>query len=182
MVCAQEVRFERGRPLRKTVGLLIFAVIVAAPNNVQAASGAAALQYYVGTWSCRAGAIGKVASKSTAIYTFDSGLLHEWVDVPLQGKMTTPYLNSIATSYDAIKRRYVQTGMDNEGFWWVSFAQPWTGNTEQWVNHASSDNVTRHYTWVRTNRNSFSFTEYPSPTATKPDFKGTCSRWRTVGA
>src|ERR1700729_162821 len=105
------------RPLRKNLGPFAFAVIVAAPNSVQAASGAAALQYYVGTWSCQAGAIGKPASKSTVIYSFDSGLLREWVDVPPQGKMATPYLNSIATSYDAKKGRYVQTGTDNEGFW-----------------------------------------------------------------
>ena len=162
--------------MRKTLGLLAFAVTVAAPNSVRAASGAAALQYYVGTWSCRAGAVGKLASKSTVTYTFDSGLLREWVDVPTQGKMTMPYLNSIATSYDAKKRRYVQTGMDNEGNWWVSFAEPWTGNTEQWTNHASSDNNIRRYEWVRTNRSTFSFTEYPSRTATRPDFRGTCSR------
>ena len=162
--------------MRKRVALLAVAVIVAAPTSVRAASGAAALQYYIGTWSCRAGAIGRPASKSTVIYTFDSGLLREWVDVPPQGKMATPYLNSIATSYDAKKGRYVQTGMDNDGFWWVSYAEPWTGNTEQWTNHASSDNNIRRYKWVRTNRNSFSFTEYPSRTATKPDFRGTCSR------
>ena len=162
--------------MRKTLGLLAFAAIVAAPNGVRAASGAAALQYYVGTWSCQAGAIGKLSKKSTVIYTFDSGILREWVDVPPQGTMATPYLNSIATSYDANKGHYVQTGMDNEGFWWVSFAEPWTGNTEQWTNHASSDNNIRSYKWVRTNRNTFSFTEYPSRTATKPDFGGTCSR------
>jgi hypothetical protein len=162
--------------LRKTLGLVAFAVIVVAPNSVRAASGAAALQYYVGTWSCQAGAIGKLASKSTVIYTFDSGLLREWVDVPPHGKMVTPYVNSITTSYDAEKGRYIQTGMDNEGNWWVSFAEPWTGNTEQWTNHVSSDNNVRRYTWVRTNWNTFSFTEYPSRTATKPDFGGTCNR------
>ena len=80
------------------------------------------------------------------------------------------------TSYDTEKGRYVQSGTDNDGFWWVSYAEPWTGNTEHWTNLASSDNQIRHYAWVRTNRNTFSFTEYPSRTATKPDFGGTCSR------
>ena len=162
--------------MRKTLSLFAFAVAVAAPDSVRAASGAAALQYYVGTWSCQAGAIGKPESKSTVTYTFDSGLLREWVDVPPQGKRATPYLNSIATSYDAEKGRYVQTGSDNRGFWWVSFAEPWSGNTEQWTNLVSSDNAIRRYTWVRTNRNTFSFIEYPSRTAAKPDFRGTCSR------
>ena len=162
--------------MRKTLGLFAFAVIFAAPNCAGAASGAAALQYYVGTWSCQAGAIGKPARKSTVIYAFDAGLLREWVDVPPQRKTATPYLNSIATSYDAKKGRYVQTGTDNEGFWWVSFAEPWSGNTEQWTNLVSSDNAIRRYTWVRTNRNTVSFIEYPSRTAAKPDFRGTCSR------
>jgi hypothetical protein len=172
----EAVRLKGRRPLRKILSLFAFAATVAAPNSVRAASGAAALKYYVGTWSCRAGAIGKPESKSTVTYTFDAGLLHEWVDVPPHGKMTTPYLNSIAMSYDAEKGRYFQTGSDNQGNWWVSFAEPWTGNTEHWTNLASSDNQIRHYTWVRTNRNTYSFTEYPSRTAAKPDFGGTCSR------
>jgi hypothetical protein len=152
------------------------AIGFAGPASAQPATGMAAMQYYVGTWSCQAGVIGKLASKSTVTYTLDSGLLREWVDVPPQGKMTTPYLNSIATSYDAKKRRYVQTGTDNEGNWWVSFAEPWTGNTEHWTNHAFSDNNIRRYEWTRTSRNTFRFTEYPSRTATKPDFRGTCNR------
>jgi hypothetical protein len=166
--------------LYKTLGLFALVVIVAEPASVRAAPGAAALRYYVGTWSCRAGVIGQSTVKSTVTYTFDSGLLHEWVDVPPQGKMTKPYLNSIAISYDSSSRHYVQTGTDNDGFWWVSFAQPWTGNTERWTNHVSSDNRIRRYQWVRTNQNAYSFTEYPSLTATKPDFKGTCSRIGTL--
>jgi hypothetical protein len=169
-------RNKGGIPLRNILGLFAFAVIVAAPSGARAASGAAALQYYVGTWSCQAGAIGRPVSKSTVTYTVDSGLLREWVYVPVQGKMTAPYLNSIATSYDAEKHHYVQTGMDNNGFWWVSYAEPWTGNTEHWTNHASADNNIRRYEWVRTNRNTFRFTEYPSRTATKPVFRGSCKR------
>ena len=162
--------------MRTILALVAFVAIVAAPNGVRAAPGAAALQYYVGTWSCRAGLIGKPAVTSTVIYTLDAGLLREWVDVPPQGKMATPYLNSIATSYDAAQGRYVQTGMDNTGFWWVSFAKPWTGNTEQWTNHAAADDQIRRYTWIRTTRNTFTFTEYPSPKATKPTVRGTCTR------
>jgi hypothetical protein len=162
--------------LRKTLGLLALVVVVVGPACVRAASGAAALHYYVGTWSCQAGIIGKPAVKSTVTYTFNSGLLHEWVDVPPQGKMTKPYLNSIAISYDSEKGRYVQTGTDNEGSWWVSFAEPWTGNTERWTNHVASDNRIRRYQWVRVSQNTYSFTEYPSLSATTPDFKGTCGR------
>lgn len=162
--------------MHKTLALLALAIIVARLVGVGAASGPAALQYYVGTWSCRAGVVGKPAVKSTVTYTLSSGLLHEWVDVPAQGMMTKPYLNSIAISYDSGQRRFVQTGTDNEGFWWVSFAEPWTGNTERWTNQAASDHKIRRYEWVRASRNTYSFTEYPSLTAKVPDFKGTCSR------
>lgn len=169
-------RIEMRHALHKTLVFFVFVLIAAGQANVGAAPGAAALRYYVGTWSCRAGVIGQPAVRSTVTYTFDSGLLHEWVDVPPQGKMTKPYLNSIAISYDSEKGHYVQTGTDNDGFWWISFAEPWTGNTERWKNYASSDNRIRRYQWVRTNQNTYSFIEYPSPAATKPDFKGTCSR------
>jgi hypothetical protein len=162
--------------LRKTLGLFVLAAIAALPNNVRAASGTAALQYYVGTWSCQAGAVGQPASKATATYTLDSGLLHESVNVPAQGKMMKPYTISIATSYDAKKGRYVQTATDNTGAWWVSFAQPWTGNTENWTDQANSENKLGHGQTVRTNQNSFSFAGYPAVSATKPDFKGTCNR------
>jgi hypothetical protein len=57
--------------------VVIAATAIAAPTDVRATSGAAALQYYVGTWSCQAGAVGKPASKSTVTYTFDSGLLRK---------------------------------------------------------------------------------------------------------
>ena len=160
----------------KTLALFALIVVVAGPASARAESGAAALQYYAGTWSCRAGVIGRPAVKSTVTYTFNSGLLHEWVDVPPQGKMTKPYLNSIATSYDSERGNYVQTGTDNQGFWWVSFAEPWTGKTEEWTNRVASDNRIRRYQWVRISQNSYSFAEYPSLTATTPDFKGTCGR------
>jgi hypothetical protein len=162
--------------LRRILGLFALVAIAAVPNNVRAASGTAALQYYVGTWSCQAGAVGKPASKATVTYTLDSGLLHESVNVPAQGKMTKPYTISIATSYDAKKGHYVQTATDNAGGWWVSFAQPWTGNTEEWTDQANADNKLGRGQTVRTNQSTFSFTGYPSASATKPDFKGTCSR------
>jgi hypothetical protein len=162
--------------LRKILGLFALAAIAVVPNGVRAASGTAALQYYVGTWSCVAGSVGEPPSKATATYTLDSGLLHESVTVPTQGKMTKPYKISIATSYDSKKGRYVQTATDNNGGWWVSIAQPWTGNTEEWTDQANSDNKLGRGQTVRTNQNTFSFTGYPTASATKPDFKGTCNR------
>ncbi len=144
--------------------------------NSQSMPGAGALQYYVGTWNCMAGDVGKPASKATATFTLDSGVLRQWVVVPPSGKMKTEYAINITEAYDAKNKRYVQTGLGNDGNWWVDYAKPWTGNTEQWVDHANSVPPMGHSTTVRTDQNHFSFQAYPSMTATKPGFKGTCTR------
>lgn len=161
-----------------TRGLVLLALAVGfvAPASAQPMTGMAAMQYYVGTWSCTAGPIGSTPVNATATYTVDSGVLREWVVVPPQGKMTTLYAISIATSYDAKAGRYVQTFNDNEGGWSVSTAPPWTGNTEQWTDQATHDGKTGRGQTVRTDQNSFAFTSYPTISATQPDFQGACHR------
>lgn len=139
-------------------------------------TGMAAMQYYVGTWSCLAGPPGTPPSTATATYSIDSGVLREWVVVPPQGKMTTTFALSIAATYDQKNGRYVQTLIDSQGNWTVSYATPWTGNTEQWTDQATSDNKPGHGQTVRTDQNDFSFTGYPTVTATTPNFAGTCKR------
>jgi hypothetical protein len=156
--------------------LFALAVVFAAPAIAQSTGGMAAMQYYVGTWSCQAGPVGSPPSNATATFTIDSGLMREWVVVPPQGKMTAPYVLSIATTYDAKNGRYVQTLTDNLGGWSVSSAMPWTGNTEQWADQSTNDGKLGRAQTVRTDQNSFTFTGYHPPTATKPDFAGTCSR------
>jgi hypothetical protein len=162
--------------LRKTLGAFALAIAFVTPAGAEPTTGKTSMQYYVGTWSCQAGPIGRPASKSTATYTLDSGVLREWVDVPAQGKMTKPYVISIATTYDAKKGQYVQTGLDNQAGWWVSSAKPWTGNIEQWADRSNSDNELGRGQVVRTDQNTFSFASYGTLTATKPNFEGTCNR------
>jgi hypothetical protein len=163
-------------PLKKILTLLTLAVGFAAPASAQPMTGMAALQYYVGTWSCMAGPIGSPPSTATASYTIDSGVMREWVVVPVQGKMTSPYVLSIATTYDAKNGRYVETFLDNTAGWSVSFAQPWTGNTEQWTDQSTYNGKLGRSQTIRTDQNSFTFTGYPSVSSTQPDFQGTCNR------
>ncbi len=162
--------------MKKALGFFVLALCAAMPAGAQPPSGMAAMQYYVGSWQCTAGQIGQKPSKATATYTMDSGLLHEAVVVPPQAKMTKPYVLSIATSYDAKNMRYVQTGLDNMSSWWIDYAKPWTGNTEQWADHANDSGKLGHGQTIRTNQNSFSFVSYASMTAAKPSFKGSCTR------
>ncbi len=133
------------------------------------------MQYYVGTWTCVAGVVGRPTVKGTQTFALDSGVMRSWVSVPAQGKMK-PFAFSNATTYDAKNRRYVQTSLDNDASWSVSFAKPWTGNTEQWTDHASDSGKLTRGQNVRNNRNTYTFFGYPTLTATKPYFKATCKR------
>ena len=104
----------------------------------QSTMGMDPMQYYVGSWSCMAGPVGQTPSKATATYTLDSGVMRGWVLVPPQGKMKTAYALEIVTTYDAKNHRFVQIQLGNDSNWSVDYAKPWTGNTEQWVDHANS--------------------------------------------
>lgn len=161
-----------------TRSLVLFGLVVAlaAPAGAQSPAGMAALQYYVGTWSCTAGAIGQAPSKATATYTIDSGIMRAWIYVPMQGKMKHVYAFNAATTYDAKHGRYVESVLDSDSAWSISTAKPWTANTEDWTDQYNSTGKLMHAQTVRTNHDNFSFTGYPSLTAAKPDFKGSCSR------
>lgn len=153
---------------------LLFAAI--APATAQSATGMAAMQYYVGSWSCLASGTGQTPSKATVTYAMDDGVLRMWVVVPKQGKMTKDYAFQSATVYDAKSGHYVQSTLDTLAAWSISTAKPWSGNTELWVDREnSSGKLTRGET-IRTNQNSFSFHSYPTTTSTKANFGGTCTR------
>ncbi|MGA8535044.1 MAG: hypothetical protein WB615_13130 [Candidatus Tumulicola sp.] len=160
----------------KTFVTLAFGLAVTAPAGAQPVTGIAAMQYYVGTWSCTAGPVGSPPSSATATYTLDSGVVRGWIVVPPQGQMTSPYVITTAASYDTKNGRYVKTQLDSEAAWSVSTAVPWSGNTEQWTDTATNDGKLHRGQTVRTDQNSFTFTAYPAPTATQPDFQGTCTR------
>lgn len=162
--------------MRKALGLFGLVAVCFAPVAAQAETGMAAMQYYVGTWSCVGGGGGEPPSNATATYTLDSGVLRDWVVVPPQGKMTTPYVLSIATTYDAKNGRYVQTGIGSDAGWWVSYAQPWTGNTEMWTDQANNTGKLGHGQNVRSDQNTVVINGYATLTATTPDFTVTCHR------
>lgn len=154
--------------------LAVLAIAFAAPVITRSA-GMDDMQYYVGTWNCKAGEPGKAPSNATATYTLDGGVLRQWVSVPVQSGMKKAYYLNAATTYDAKKGMYVMANMDSDSAWSVDYAKPWTGNTEQWADHVTSGKP-GHSTVTRTNQNSFSFMGYPTLTSTTPNFKGTCTR------
>jgi hypothetical protein len=161
--------------MRNALLLAVLAAAISLPIAAPAATGMAAMQYYVGNWACVSSAAGETPDKAASSFTLESGLLRQTVTVAPQGKMKTPYILSIATTYDSKNGRYVQTGLDNIAGWWISYAKPWSGDTEEWADHANSTGKLGHGSTVRS-QNNFTITAYETMTATKPSFKVTCTR------
>lgn len=158
---------------RQIAFLSLFA-LVAAPASAQPAGGMAAMQYYVGHWSCMAGSVGKPLGPATLTATMDAGILRELIEAPEQGA-SKAFTLVLDVTYDPKAKRYVQVAFDNTAAWGVSYAKPWTGNTETWFDHVTSDNKPGRSTVTR-GTSSYSFLGYPTATATKPNFKGSCKR------
>jgi len=156
--------------------LVLFGFVAAAvaPAGAQTPDGMAAMQYYVGTWACAAA--GEPDSNSTATYAIENGVMRDTVVVPAQGKMTTPYELAIVTTFDAKNNRYVQTTLDSQATWVVSFAKPFSGTTEEWVNSVTYDGKLGRVEVVRNDRNTFDIIGYSTISQTKPDFTVNCRR------
>jgi hypothetical protein len=154
--------------------LIAFIAAAVAPAGAQTPDGMAAMQYYVGAWTCTAA--GEPDSNSTANYTIENGVMRDLVIVPAQGKMTSPYQLEIVTTFDPKNNRYVQTSLDNQATWAVSFAKPFTGKTEEWANSATFDGKLGRVEVVRNDGNAFDIIGYSTMSQTKPDYKVSCHR------
>ena len=164
------------RILSSLVAVAALAAVAAsaAPVAAQPSSGMAALRYYVGNWTCVAKAMGEPASTSTLTGTLDGGVLRMWVWQPAQGKMRSPYGLSMVDTYDAKMRRYVSVANDSTSGWSVGYGTI-AGMTERWIDQANAGGPMRRSETMR-RPNSFTVTAYPSRTATRSDFKVTCTR------
>src|SRR5579864_835370 len=121
-------------------GLSAFGLAIALPAatlymaSAAGSSGMPAMQYYVGSWMCTGGATGHPA-KGSIQYQMDGSALRDTVVAEATpGKVSRAWL-TVETKYDAANHRYVNTAFDNGG-WDVSWASPWTGNTEHWTDHS----------------------------------------------
>ncbi|MGC1379476.1 MAG: hypothetical protein WA814_00475 [Candidatus Baltobacteraceae bacterium] len=160
--------------MKKALGLCILALAIAAPAGAQS-GGMTAMQYYVGKWSCTGTQTGQAPSKALLTYTLEDGILVQWVSVPMQGKMKTPYALSAATTYDSKNGRYVSTNLDSENAWSIGYGKM-SGNTEQWTDHANSTGKLGRGELVRTDASSFTFTSWETVASTKPSFKAACHK------
>lgn len=141
----------------------------------QPTGGMAAMQYFVGTWACKVTPIGGGSLDVSLKFVMDSGILREWDEVRVPGR-PTPYTISKSISFDARNGRWVQTQVDGEGAWIVSYLKPWTGNTEAWLDEAAFGGKLGRDETIRTNANTFGFRRYANPANKKPDLEGICTR------
>jgi hypothetical protein len=155
----------------KIAAILVIATATLALTFVlpaRSATGMSAMQYYVGTWSCTGGTIGKKPLHATINYTMDGKVLQSWIHV------SDGYVQSDSLTYDSKNDRYVSAGVANDNTWFVSYVTL-NGNTETSADHANSSGKLRRGTTVRTNT-SFTFTGYPAMSGGKADFKATCQK------
>lgn len=154
--------------------LALFA-IAALPAAAQSTSGASALQYYVGTWSCTGQATGQPPTRATITYTMDSGVLHQTIDAPKMGKMKQAYVSSDSETYDAKGNRYLVAGVSNQPAAWTSM---WTmsGNVETGRDLFVASGKPGRSQTVRNSNSMFTYTGYNAVASTKPDFKATCRK------
>jgi hypothetical protein len=155
--------------------LFAFVLAAIAPMSAQSASGMAAMQYYVGSWSCTGGMIDDPTHASVT-YTMDNGILHQWVSVAPTAKMKQPFYIAFEMSWDAKHQRYSETALNYLGGWYVSYAKPFMGNTEHWTDAAASDGKLGWGEAVRVDQNTSTYTGYASMTSKSPDFKVSCTR------
>jgi hypothetical protein len=136
---------------------------------VRSATGMAAMQYYVGTWSCTGGAVGKPPGHASLKYTMNGDVLQAWVQAP------KGYVESSSTTYDSKNDRYVDAGVANDSTWYVTY-RTISGNMETSVDHATADGKLGHGTTVRAGSANFTYTGYPTVSGGKADFKATCQK------
>ncbi len=159
--------------MKTTLICCVFALVALAPAATLAAA-MDSMNYYVGTWACQGGPTTEPPVNATITSAMDNGVLRETVTVPVQGRMSTPYTQTSLVAYDG--KRYVQTTLDTMGEWGVSYAAPWSGNTEQWTDLATWDGKLGHGQTVRADQNNYAYTGYATVSGTQPNFKATCRR------
>jgi hypothetical protein len=151
-------------------------LVCAAPAEAQMPSGMAAEQYFLGTWACTAGPVkNSTLYKIKITFASDSEIMREWDAVEIPGQ-TAPYSISKSIAWDAKNRRWVQTQVDNQGQWRVSYLKPWVGNTEEWLDQSSSDGKLGRDETVRTGAEEFAFSSYTSPSDATASMVGNCVR------
>jgi hypothetical protein len=162
---------KKGRNFVKNTAVLVLiaaslTLTVALP--VRSATGMEAMQYYVGTWSCTGGIIGKRPFHFTVRYAMNGGVLRSWLS-------SNGYIQSSSLTYDSKNHRYINAAVANDGTWFVAYATI-SGTTEISIDHVTSEGKLGRLIIVRTSNTRFASTGYPSVSDGKAFLKANCRK------
>jgi hypothetical protein len=160
--------------MKSIIAAALLASLAFAPTAARSANQMAAMQYYVGNWSCVGGEVGKKATTANVRYWLDNGLMRQWVSVSGQGMMKPYELNATIT-WDAKNGRYLQAGLDTEAQWWISYGKL-SGSTETWTDHATGSGKLGRSVATRTNDTQFTYQTFDTIAAAKPYFRVVCKK------
>jgi len=149
--------------------------ITVAPVHSATPDRMAPLGFYVGTWSCVDGPIGRGTHKGTWTFEMRSGVMFESIIIPKQRDVPYPSVTNATFAFDQKNNRYVETEMDNTAAWYVSVAKPDWKNVISWKDIASWTQLS-HWDMARLDLNHFMVVAYPTATAIRPNYKGVCKR------
>lgn len=150
-------------------------ILVAMTAQADAANPMDALKYYVGSWSCVEHTAGNSPLSSKFVFAMESNLMRQWITRPQQGSMRRPYVVNSTFAYASERHRYVQTEMDNDAAWYLSLAEPWTGNTIHWVDLATSTKPSR-WEMTRIDSRTFAIASFAKLADETPSYTATCKR------
>lgn len=151
----------------------VFAVIAASLTltvafPARSATGMEAMQYYVGTWSCTGGMIGKQPLYFTLRYALNGDILRSWLSAK-------GYVQSGSLTYDSKNHRYINASVANDGTWFVAYATI-SGTAESSIDRVTSDGKLGRLIIVRTSSTRFASTGYSAVSDGKAIFKATCRK------
>jgi hypothetical protein len=141
---------------------------LAATLPARSATGMEAMQYYVGTWSCTGGLIGKQPFHFTVTYAMNGAILRSWLSAK-------GYVQSGSLAYDSKNHRYINAAVANDGTWFVAYATV-SGTTESSIDHVTSDGKLGRLMIMRTSNTSFTSTGYSAISGGKVFLEATCRK------
>ena len=144
------------------------ALTLAATLPAPSATGMEAMRYFVGTWSCTGGTIGKQPFHFTIRYTMSGDILRSWL-------LAKGYVQSASLTLDSKNHRYINAAVANDGTWFVAYATI-SGQTETSIDHVTSDGKLGRLRIVRTSSTTFASTGYSAVSGGKALIEATCRK------
>lgn len=125
-----------------------------------AAAGLAALEFYLGSWSCAVSARSGAPFRADVTFARDGAqMIRTAVTVPARPGHAA-FSESQLTTWEANRGVFVQVSLGSDASWSVSEAAPWSGNVETWRDVATDDGTLRREELERVSRDRYVVRNY----------------------